>query len=78
MTEETRSKANYLAEQIEGVKASLTNCSIMLEHHHQGLFLKSTSMLFQIPNDIADIVLQISKDALKKQLDNLEKEYANL
>lgn len=77
MTEDIRVKANKLAEQIEIAKNELCNCNIMLENHHKGLYIKS-SIGYRLPDDIANAVLQLSKDAIERKLEKLEKEYNEL
>jgi hypothetical protein len=77
MTEEIREKANKLAKEIKETREDLLHCKIMLENHHTGLYVKS-SMGYNIPDDIASGVLQLSKDAIERKLEKLEKEYSEL
>lgn len=74
MTNEKLQQAVKLAEQIENVKAYLLNCNIMLDNHHNQLTVTS-SKTFKVPKDIANGILQLSKDALERQLADLEKQF---
>lgn len=74
MTNEKLQEAVKLAEQIDNVKEYLLHCNIMLDNHHDQLTVMS-SMCFKVPKDIANGILQLSKDALERQLADLEKQF---
>jgi hypothetical protein len=78
MTEEIREKANELAEEIEKTREDLLHCKVMIENKHTRLYVKSCSIGYYIPEDIASGVLQLSKDAIERKLKKLEKEYNEL
>ena len=77
MTEQIRQEANRLADEICKVEKSLAHCKIMMENHHNHLQVSST-MSFTVPNEIANGILQLSRDALERQLTELEHEFEQL
>lgn len=77
MTEEVRTRANELAQQIKDIKEDITTCKVMLENHHDKITIRS-NLFFGLPSETADVVLRLSFDALQKKLDRLEKEYSEL
>jgi molecular chaperone GrpE (heat shock protein) len=78
MTEEIREKANELAKEIKETREDLLHCKVMIENKHTRLYVKSCSIGYYIPEDIASGVLQLSKDAIERKLEKLEKEYSEL
>jgi hypothetical protein len=78
MTEEIREKANKLAKEIKETREDLLHCKILIENKHTRLYVKSCSIGYYIPEDIASGVLQLSKDAIERKLEKLEKEYSEL
>lgn len=78
MTEEIREKANELAEEIEKTREDLLHCKVMIKNNDTRLYVKSCSIGYYIPEDIASGVLQLSKDAIERKLEKLEKEYNEL
>ena len=78
MTEETRKKANELAEKIRDTKHYLKDCNTMLENNYNHIVVRISLLSFEIPQDIQHEILKISKNALECQLRQLEKEFEKL
>ena len=77
MTGERLQRGIELAKKIDDVNSWLTTCNIMLEHHHNNLKVTG-NMTFNVPDDIANGILQLSKDALERQLAGLQKQFEEL